>query len=149
MPVPRITLWSPPLQTSLRLAVRPFNDHHLEDQALKIHADDRPVRITPGTMYILSSIAGRRMPESVRWVLLDSLQEILDRELCTEQPERQDLLASTFGEVLGALFLALELGGSRDGGWQLWLLTMMCGTAYYNDIDILKISAMHPLSDPV
>jgi hypothetical protein len=111
MNIPRISLWTPEFHMPVRLAIRPFTDHRLDAQAQQIQADtQKPITITPGAMYILSSIAGRRIVEPIRWVLLDSLRDILIGNLRTEYPERQDLLAATYGEILGALLLALQLG---------------------------------------
>jgi hypothetical protein len=54
------------------------------------------------------------MTEPARWILFDSLWDILDGHLRTQYPERQDLLASTFGELLGVVLLALHLGGEVE-----------------------------------
>lgn len=107
-------MWTPPIQIPVRLSVRGFSDYFLTDQAKDIQHNYEQITITPAAMYILSSIAGRRIVEPVRWVLLDGLQDILLGNLRTEISERQDLLASTFGEILGALILSLKLGGSVE-----------------------------------
>ncbi len=115
MSVPSITLWTDSFRMPLRLSVCPFDvasvDHQVAEIQEKTH---RYIEITPGALYILSCIAGRRMPEPVRWVLLDSLRDILNGKLRNQFPERQDLLASTFGELLGVALLALRLGGEVE-----------------------------------
>ncbi|MDP9310841.1 MAG: hypothetical protein M3R24_08095 [Chloroflexota bacterium] len=54
------------------------------------------------------------MAEPIRWVLLDSLNDILSGNLRNDYPEGQDLLASTFGEMLGALLMAFRLKGEVE-----------------------------------
>ncbi len=110
MTIPRITLWTQPFRLPFRLALEGFNDGALSKQARQVQRKHDFITITPGAMYILSQAAGRRITEPVRWVLLDSLSDILAGKLRTEYPERQDLLAATFGEILGALVLSLQLG---------------------------------------
>src|SRR6266516_303828 len=113
--VPRITLWTKPFRMAFRLSIRPFDDAHLDKQAADIQASNyRYVTITPGALYILSSIAGRRMTEPARWILFDSLRDILNGNLRTQYPEKQDLLASTFGELLGVILLTAHLGGDIE-----------------------------------
>lgn len=115
MSVPRITLWTNPFRMPLRMAVCPFDLRDYVPQVTQIQEKThRFIEITPGALYILSCIAGRRMPEPVRWVLFDSLQAILNGELQNRFPERQDLLASTFGELLGVALLAIRLGRSVE-----------------------------------
>lgn len=109
MTIPRISLWTAPLELPIRFAAVGFTENQLDNQAKQIQKNNDTVTVTPGAMYILSHVAGRRIAEPVRWVLLDSLNDILAGNLRTEYPERQDLLASTFGEILGAMILALQL----------------------------------------
>src|SRR6266581_3715492 len=105
MSAPRITLWTDPFKMPLRLSVSTFSDD------IRKHVNDiqtEPLQIiemTPGALYILSCIAGRRMPEPIRWALFDSLRDILNGKLRTLHPERQDILVGTFGELLGAVIL--------------------------------------------
>jgi hypothetical protein len=115
MSVPRITLWTDSFEMPLRWSVRPLDERSLEKQVLDIQKKmPRIIEITPGALFILSSIAGRRMTEPARWILFDSLWDILYGHLRTQYPERQDLLASTFGELLGVVLLALHLGGEVE-----------------------------------
>lgn len=94
------------------MSVCPFDLRDFEPQVAQVQENThRFIEITPGALYILSCVAGRRMPEPVRWVLFDSLQDILNGDLQNRFPERQDLLASTFGELLGVALLAIRLGG--------------------------------------
>ncbi len=100
---------------AFRLSIRPFDDTSLEMQAAGIQKSKyRFITITPGALYILSSIAGRRMTEPARWILFDSLRDILNGNLRTQYPEQQDLLASTLGELLGVILLSQHLGGSIE-----------------------------------
>lgn len=119
MSIPRISLWTDPFAMPLRLATRlSFRNgvarEMFTDQAGQIQANHCVLSITPGAMYILSSVAGRRIVDPVRWVLLDSLHDVLDGELRTRGVEHQDLLDSTFGEILGALCTALSLDGNAE-----------------------------------
>lgn len=100
----------------MRLVVESLREWTLRKQALAIQAGAgiRELTITPGAMYILSAVAGRRVPDPVRWVLLDSLGSILSGGLQNTHAERQDLLAPTFGELLGTALLALEVGGEVE-----------------------------------
>jgi hypothetical protein len=111
--IPRISLWSDPIDIPFRLATVPFYSK-IKLQIDQVQDPSEIVTITPGAMYILSNIAGRRIMEPIRWVLLDSLQEILLGNLRNQYPERQDLLAPTFGELLGAMLLALRLDGNLE-----------------------------------
>jgi hypothetical protein len=113
--IPRISLWTRGVDIPFRLVKRPFDEYYLTAQAEEIQqASPEILRITPAAMYILSSITGRRIVDPIRWVILDSLQDVLTGNLRTIYPERQDLLASTFGELLGALFFALQLKGNIE-----------------------------------
>lgn len=115
MSVPSITLWTDPFRMPLRLSVCPFDVTSFDRQVAEIQEKTyRFIEITPGALYILSCIAGRRMPEPVRWVLFDSLRDILNGKLRNQFPERQDLLASSFGELLGVTLLALRMGGTVE-----------------------------------
>lgn len=115
MSVPGITLWTNSFKMPLRLTECPFDQRSFKRQFADIQEKThRFIEITPGALYILSCIAGRRMPEPVRWVLFDSLQDILNGKLRNLHPERQDLLAPTFGELLGVILLALRLGGTVE-----------------------------------
>lgn len=116
MRVPRITIWSPPFEIPIRLVNESLNAHALNYQALAIQskASARTLIITPGAMFILSSLAGRRIADPIRWFLMDSLDSIIKGELQNKHPERQDLLAPTFGELLGAVLLALALKGTVE-----------------------------------
>lgn len=114
MVIPRITLWTEPLKLDARIALCPFNERYLDQQARNIQLTQQVIEITPGAIYILSNITGRRIPEPIRWVLFDSLQEIIEGGLRTQYPEKQDLLGSTFGEILGAALLALNLNGNIE-----------------------------------
>jgi hypothetical protein len=117
MAAPRITLWTEPLNMPLRMSIRPFDEAKIVTEQAKDIQFRRPARVikvTAGSLYILSAVVGRRMTESVRWVLFDSLQEILIGDLRTIYPEKQDLLAATFGELLGVILLALHLGGTIE-----------------------------------
>ena len=83
MSIPRITLWTEPLIVPVRLVKeQPFRRSDgrrqtLAEQTRAIQKSDETIKITPGAMYILSTIAGRRIVEPIRWVLLDSLRDIL------------------------------------------------------------------------
>lgn len=113
--IPRISIWSQKVDIPFRLVERPVDDYWLEKQARAIQgAQAEILRIAPAAMYILSSIAGRRIMNPVRWVILDSLQDVLIGNLRTVYPERQDILGPTFGEVLGVLFLALKMAGDVE-----------------------------------
>lgn len=114
MIAPRISLNSAPIGLPIRLAVRPLGEKPVRPLAEEIQWNSQTITITPGAFYILSSIAGRRVVDPIRWVLLDSLYEILAGGLQTIYPERQDLLASTFGEMLGAIVFSLSLSGSAE-----------------------------------
>lgn len=114
MIVPRISLKSVPFDLPIRLAVRPLGEKPVRPLAAEIQANTDTITITPGAFYILSNIAGRRVVNPIRWVLLDSLRDILTNGLPTVFPERQDLLASTFGEMLGAIVLAINLGSDVE-----------------------------------
>lgn len=115
MSAPRITLWTQPFKMAFRLSIRPFDDNSLNRQVVDIQAPNyRYITITPGALYILSSIVGRRMTEPARWILFDSLRDILNGNLRTQYPEKQDLLASTFGELLGVILLTQHLGGNVE-----------------------------------
>ncbi len=114
MSIPRITLWTKPVDIPLRFAVRPFNDKLLTAQTHDIQSNQHVLKVTAGAMYIASSIVGRRVPEPVRWVILDSLQDILAGNLRNEHPEGQDIFASTLGEILGVILMALKLGNTLD-----------------------------------
>lgn len=119
MSIPRISLWTKPFIMPLRLATNlSFRNGAVRElfttQAEQIQDNHRVLSITPGAMYILSSVAGRRIVDPVRWVLLDSLRDVLDGELRTREVEHQDLLDSTFGEILGALCTALCLEGDAE-----------------------------------
>jgi hypothetical protein len=117
MIAPRITLWTEPLNMPLRMSVRPFEQAKIVEEQAKDIQFRRPARmieITAGSFYILSTVVGRRMTESARWILFDSLREILKGDLRTIYPEKQDLLAATFGELLGVILLAFYLGGTIE-----------------------------------
>lgn len=114
MIAPRIGLKSVPFDLPIRLAVRPLGEKPVRPLATEIQANTDTVTITPGAFYFLSNIVGRRVVNPIRWVLLDSLRDILTNGLPTVFPERQDLLASTFGEMLGAIVLALKLSGKVE-----------------------------------
>lgn len=80
---------------AFRLSIRPFDDIRLDKQVVEIQkSKHRYITITPGALYILSSIAGRRMTEPARWILFDSLRDILNGNLRSQYPEKQDLLST-------------------------------------------------------
>ena len=115
MGVPLISLWTNSFKMPLRWYVGSFSERLLERQTNTIQQDiHRFVEITPGALLILSNVVGRRMTEPTRWILFDSLRDILNGNLLNQYPEGQDLLASTFGELLGVILLATRLGGEIE-----------------------------------
>ncbi|WP_201384797.1 hypothetical protein [Ktedonobacter sp. SOSP1-52] len=97
------------------MSIRGFTDRLLGEQAKEIQqAKPRYITITPGSLYILSALVGRRMTEPARWILFDSLIDILNGKLTNLHPEKQDLLASTLGELIGIMLFCQELGGDIE-----------------------------------
>lgn len=79
MSAPRITLWTAPFIMPLRLYIGGFHDR-IQKHVFDIQKNPlQTIEITPGALYMLSCMAGRRMPEPIRWAVFDSLRDILVR----------------------------------------------------------------------
>lgn len=112
MRIPRIPFHARPFVFRFRRAEVGFKEFHLTRQTDQIRSLQGALRISPIGMYMFSQVAGRRIVEPIKWILGECLDDIIRGYLRTEHPEQQDLLASTFGETLGAMMTCWRLGGN-------------------------------------
>ncbi len=96
----------------LRLAKTRLDEHLLKGQINQLTSGTYTLSLSSDALSILSHLTGRRLTESIRRVLHTSLVEILDGSLRSTTPEKQDLLTSTFGELLGVAVRACQIGGA-------------------------------------
>jgi hypothetical protein len=107
-------LWRPAVTLPLRLSRGHLRDSRLNDQLDRVQSNRVELTVTRGSLYILSGIVGRSIVEPVRWAVLDGVLHMLSGALRTDYPQRQDLLAPTYGETIGVLLRALLLGGDLE-----------------------------------